>query len=77
MKQVKYLLGGKKKRVHVDRNKDGLQERVTPFQSFKSLIWGISSRFPLSNHLDLAGSDLVFGVSQDPPMCEHTSLSQD
>ena len=34
-------------------------------------------RSPLTNHFDLPGSQSIFGISQDPPMCEDTSLSQD
>ena len=54
-----------------------LKERVTASWQFKSLIWDISSRFPLANHFDLPGSESVFGVSQGPPMCACASLSQD
>ena len=38
---------------------------------------GISSAFPLMNHLALPGSESVFGISQDPPMSACTSLSKD
>jgi len=41
------------------------------------IFWGLFSSFPLANHFDLPGSQSIFGVSQDPPMCLHTSLSQD
>ena len=34
-------------------------------------------RFPLANPSDLPGAQSIFGISQDPPMCSHTSLSQD
>ena len=54
-----------------------LGERVAPSWQFKSLIWGISSRFPLANHLALPGSESVFGITQGPPLCARTSLSQD
>ena len=50
-------------------------ERVEPLWQFKSLIWGISSMFPLTNHFDLPGSESVFGVSQDLPM--YARASQD
>ena len=50
---------------------------AVPTWQFKSLTWGISSEFPLANHYDLTGSQSLSGVSQDPPMCAHTSLSQD
>ena len=75
MKQVKCLLGGK--RVHVDRHMGRLRERATPSWLFESLLWSISSGFPLANHLVLAGSESTFGLSQHPPMCAHASLSQD
>ena len=38
---------------------------------------GFSSGFPLTNHFDLPGAQSIFGVSQDPSMCAHASLSQD
>ena len=60
----------------MDRHTGGLIERVTPFW-FESLLWGISSGFPLTSHLALPGSESVFGVSQGPPLCVCTSLSQD
>ena len=31
--------------------------------------WGISSGFPLANHLALPGSESVFGLFQGPPVC--------
>ena len=31
-------------------------------------IWGISSGFPLANHLILPGSESVFGIPQDSPL---------
>ena len=72
---MKSLLGGK--RVHVDRHMGGLRERLVPLWWFESLIWGISSRFPMANHLALPGSESIFGLSQGPPMCMCVSLSQD
>ena len=54
-----------------------LRERVAPLWQFKSLIWGISSGFPLANHFNLTGSKSVFGIYQDFPMCARASLSQD
>lgn len=38
--------------------------------------WGVSSRFPLACHSDLPGSEYLSDMSQGPPMCAHTSLSQ-
>ena len=44
------------------------------------VVWitymGISSAFLLANHLALPGSESIFGLSQGPPMCVCTSLSQ-
>ena len=79
VKLVKYLLEGK--RVHVGRHTGRLREReshwVTPSWLFESLLWGISSGFPLANHCDLPGSQSTVGRSQDPPVWVHASLSQD
>ena len=69
------VLGGKG--VHMDRHTGGLRKRVTPSWQSESLLRGISSRFPLTNHLALPGSESVFGLSQGPPLCVITSLSQD
>ena len=51
-----------------------------PSQQFELLLWGISSRFPLVNYFDLCDSQIkphksIFGISQDPRVCAHTSLS--
>ena len=73
MKQVKCLLGGK--RVRVDRHTGGL--RVAPSWSSESHLSGMSSGFPLANHLALPGSKSVIGVSQGPPLCACAPLSQD
>ena len=35
------------------------------------------SGFPLANHFALPGSESVFGLSQGPPKCACTFLSQD
>ena len=61
----------------MDRHTGGLRERVAPSWQLESLLWCISPMFPLTNHFDLPGSESIFGVSQDFPMCVHTSLSQD
>ena len=70
-----------KSTVHVGRHTGRLRERenhwVTPSWLFESLLWGISSGFPLANHCDLPGSQSTVGRSQDPPACVHASLSQD
>ena len=44
---------------------------------FKLLLWGISFGFPLGDHFDLPGSQFISGMSQDPPMSMHASLSKD
>ena len=44
---------------------------------FKSLMWGISSSFPLADHFDLTGLQSLFGISQNHYMYVHGSLSQD
>ena len=48
-------------------------ETVTPSWYFESLLWGISSKFPLANHFALPVSEFVFGLSQDSPICMHIS----
>jgi len=52
-------------------------ERVKLSWQFESLLWDISSGFPLANHPALPGSESVFSVVQGPPMCAHISLGQD
>ena len=42
---------------------------------FKSLLWGIFSRFSLASCLALLGSESVFGLSQGPPVCVCAHLS--
>ena len=42
---------------------------------FKSLFWGICSRFSLASHLALLGAESVFGLSQGPPTCACAHLS--
>ena len=79
-KTSKVFIKRKKNTVHVDRPIGRLRERVshwvTPLWQFEFLLWGISYGFPLDD-LDLPGSQSIFGISQDPPMWVHTSLSQD
>ena len=45
------------------RHTDRLRERAlhAPSWHFKSLTWGLSSGFPLANHLALPESESVFG----------------
>ena len=71
------MLTRKKSTVRVDRHTGELRERVAPLWQFESLLWGISSGFPLTNHLALSGSESAFGISQGLPMCASASLSQD
>ena len=69
----------RKKRVQytwIDTQVDSERDRIA-LRAFELLLWGISSNFPLANHFDLPDSESVFGISQDPPKCAHTSLSQD
>ena len=75
MKQAECLLGGK---GYVCINTQLCPEgQSCPYSSLNNLYGGISSRFPLVNHLSLPGSESIFGLSQGPPMCACTSLSQD
>ena len=39
-------------------------------------IYGVSSRFPLTNRFTLPGSESIFGLSGAPPWCVCASLSQ-
>ena len=66
----------RRKSVHMDRNIDGLRERVAALWQFKSLTWDISSRFPLANQLALPESESLYGISQDVPMYVCASLTQ-
>lgn len=52
-------------------------ERELSSHGCLNLLWGFSSKFPLTNHLALSGSESVVGISQDPSMHECTFLSQD
>ena len=61
----------------MDTHTGGLRERIAPSWQFESLLWGISSGFPLANHFDLPGSKSVFSIAQDFPMWARASLSQD
>ena len=66
--------------VCVDRHTGRLRGRVPesrPHGSLNHLYGAFFSGFPLASHFDLPGSQSVFGISQDPPKCAHTSLSQD
>ena len=52
-------------------------ERVSLSWQFELLLWDISPWFLLANCFYLPGSKSISGISQDPPMCAHSSLSQD
>ena len=73
----KVFIRRKKSPVRVDRRTGRLRERVAPAWLFESLLWGISSGFPLASRLALPGSESVFGRTQGPPLCACASLSQD
>ena len=60
----------------IDTKVDSERDKVA-LMAFEFLSWDISSSFPLANHFDLLGSQSILGISQDPAMCEHTSLGQD
>ena len=63
--------------VCVDRHLRRLTERTVPFWRSKSFMRGMSPGFPLANRLALPDSESAPGVSQHPPTCAYTSLSQD
>ena len=76
----KVFIRREKSTVRVYRHTGRLRERESlslALMQFESLLWGISLGFPLANHYDLPGSQSLFGISQDPPMYAHASLSQD
>ena len=72
----------------MDRHTGGLRERDAESHPCGTLsyfcglfllgfLWPvIFLPFYLVNHFDLSGSQSIFSVSQDPPMCVHPSLSQ-
>ena len=68
---------GKKECSTVWIDTQGDPERVSLSWLFESALWGIASGFPLAKHFYLSGSESIFGVSQDPPRCMRTLLSQD
>ena len=52
-------------------------ERESPLcDSWNHLHGALSSRFPLANHFAFPGSEPVFSVTEGPPLCASTSLSQ-
>ena len=52
------------------RHIGGLRESELS-QQIQSLLRGISSKFPLADHLALPGSESVFGLSQGPLTYAH------
>ena len=77
----KVLMERKKSTVCVDRHTGEFRERDRVTESHphgsELLLWSISSWFPLANQFDFPGSQSIFGISQEPSMCAHASLSQD
>ena len=63
-------------RIETRADSEGRSLSCTLWQ-FKSLKWGVSFWFPLADHFDLSASQSTFGVSQNPSIWAHASLSQD
>ena len=64
----------------MDRHTGGLTGRVAesyPHGILSYFYGAFLLGFLLANHLYLPCSQSMFSISQDPPMCVHTSLSQD
>ena len=63
----------------MDRHTEGLRERESLSFAFV-IVWitfmGYFFWIPFG-HFDLPGSQPIFGLSQGPPLCAHTSLCQD
>ena len=74
LKQLNCLLEGKCMQIGTQRQ---AQREWFPPGSLNHLYWGVSSEFPLANHLALLGSKFLFGLCQDYPLCAWTCLSQD
>ena len=79
VKQIKCLLGGKRVRYVWKDTHFGLHSGG----SFKHVHGAFLLGFLLKtqkngfNHSYLSGSESIFGISQDPSVYAHTSLSQD
>ena len=80
----KVFITRKKSTVHVDRHMGGQTHRWAQRQNCcHSLVvaWITFMRhffhIFLTNNSDLLGSESIFGISQDPPMCVYISPSQD
>ena len=67
---VQCLLGGKMVPMSRLTRADSEREQ-RPWWWFESLTQGISSRFPLANHLALPGSESVWFISGSSPTCVH------
>ena len=52
------------------------QRELNPRGGLNYFYGGLSSEFPLMNHLALPGSESVFGIWQYTPMCVCASLGQ-
>ena len=55
----------------------GSEEQSCPCGTLNHLYGGIYSWFSLAVHFDLSGSESIFSISQDLPLCVHASLNQD
>lgn len=77
--ETRCLLGGKGVWcVWVDTQASSARGLLSrPLVGIEITYGGISSGFPLTTCFDLPGLQPMFGVSQDPPICAQTSLSQD
>ena len=75
-----FLFIKRKKRVQylwIDTWVDSESLWVALLWQFEFLLWNICSWYSLANHFDLPGSQSIYGISQNPPMCAHPFLSQD
>ena len=77
MKQVKYLLRGKRFNTWIDTG--GLREtekviELHPSSVLNCFSGAFSSGFPLASHFDFPVSQSMFGTPQDPPTCVCESL---
>jgi len=55
----------------------GSEEQSCPRGSLNHSYGGLYSWFSWAVHFDLPGSESIFSISQDPPLCVHASLNQD
>lgn len=72
------LGGGMERERERDREKEQRAQESKCFGGRLNHFYGSSpSQLPLANHLVLSGLESEFGLTQGPPLCAHTSLSQD